>query len=141
MPSLPPSTRITAAESRDKEIRLPKDDGRYRAYPSDLKPGAVIDYGGVAHEPGSAAAKHMTYMRCPLRGIDSLDVVRAYPLPDFAAGDTSHPAAQVQRFYPVCDWQKGRAAFPAPTHLLEPEVPWENILAYVEVCRSYRAPQ
>ncbi|MGI5930728.1 MAG: uroporphyrinogen decarboxylase family protein [Pseudoflavonifractor sp.] len=28
--------------------------------------------------------------------------------------------------------------FVAPTHLLEPEVPWENIRAYVEVCREYR---
>lgn len=27
--------------------------------------------------------------------------------------------------------------FVAPTHLLEPEVPWENILAYVEACRNY----
>lgn len=26
----------------------------------------------------------------------------------------------------------------APTHLLEPEVPWENILAYVEACRAYK---
>lgn len=26
----------------------------------------------------------------------------------------------------------------APTHLLEPEVPWENVLAYVEACREYR---
>ena len=28
--------------------------------------------------------------------------------------------------------------FPAPTHLLEPEVPWENILAYVDACRSFK---
>lgn len=27
--------------------------------------------------------------------------------------------------------------FVAPTHLLEPEVPWENILAYVQACRDY----
>lgn len=27
--------------------------------------------------------------------------------------------------------------FVAPTHLLEPEVPWENIMAYVEACREY----
>lgn len=27
--------------------------------------------------------------------------------------------------------------FCAPTHVLEPEVPWENILAYVEACREY----
>ena len=26
---------------------------------------------------------------------------------------------------------------PAPTHLLEPEVPWENILAYVQACREF----
>ena len=25
----------------------------------------------------------------------------------------------------------------APTHLLEPEVPWENIMAYIEACREY----
>ena len=27
--------------------------------------------------------------------------------------------------------------FVAPTHLLEPEVPWENILAYVDACRRF----
>lgn len=26
----------------------------------------------------------------------------------------------------------------APTHLLEPEVPWENIMAYVQACRAYK---
>ncbi len=26
----------------------------------------------------------------------------------------------------------------SPTHILEPEVPWENILAYVDACREYR---
>jgi uroporphyrinogen decarboxylase len=26
---------------------------------------------------------------------------------------------------------------PAPTHLLEPEVPWANIMAYVEACREF----
>lgn len=28
--------------------------------------------------------------------------------------------------------------FCCPTHLLEPEVPWENIEAYVEACKSYK---
>ncbi|GKH42765.1 hypothetical protein CE91St57_37390 [Lachnospiraceae bacterium] len=28
--------------------------------------------------------------------------------------------------------------FVAPTHMLEPEVPLENIFAYVEACRDYR---
>ena len=27
---------------------------------------------------------------------------------------------------------------PAPTHLLEPEVPWENVLAYVNACKNYK---
>lgn len=27
--------------------------------------------------------------------------------------------------------------FVAPTHLLEPEVPWENILAYVDACKNF----
>lgn len=26
----------------------------------------------------------------------------------------------------------------APTHLIEPEVPWENIMAYAEACRTYK---
>jgi len=25
----------------------------------------------------------------------------------------------------------------APTHLLEPEAPWENVMALVEACREY----
>lgn len=27
--------------------------------------------------------------------------------------------------------------FPSPTHLLEPEVPWENVRAYVDACKEY----
>jgi uroporphyrinogen decarboxylase len=27
--------------------------------------------------------------------------------------------------------------FAAPTHLLEPEVPWQNIVAYMEACRDF----
>ncbi len=27
--------------------------------------------------------------------------------------------------------------FCTPTHVLEPEVPWENIIAYVEACKNY----
>lgn len=34
--------------------------------------------------------------------------------------------------------KKHGGLFVAPTHLLEPEVPWENILAYVEACREYQ---
>lgn len=28
--------------------------------------------------------------------------------------------------------------FVAPTHMIEPEVPWENIEAYIEACREYK---
>lgn len=30
--------------------------------------------------------------------------------------------------------------FPCPTHVLEPEVPWENILAYLRAVEEYRQP-
>lgn len=77
-----------------RDIAVPQDKERYLGYHPNLKPGSSIDQWGVAHEPGSAAAKHMTYMRCPLKGIDSLDEVKAYPLPDFASGDASHQKAE-----------------------------------------------
>lgn len=35
------------------------------------------------------------------------------------------------------DIAKDGGLFVAPTHLLEPEVPWQNILAYVQACREY----
>ena len=28
--------------------------------------------------------------------------------------------------------------FPCPTHVLEPEVPWENILAFLQAVEEYR---
>ncbi|MGI5894919.1 MAG: uroporphyrinogen decarboxylase family protein [Candidatus Merdivicinus sp.] len=76
------------------DIAVPKNDNLYLGYHPNLKAGAEIDRWGVAHEPGSEAAKHMTYMRCPLRGIDSLAEVKAYPLPDYAGGDASHQKKQ-----------------------------------------------
>ena len=76
------------------DIRVQQDTSQYEQYHSNLKKGGVIDLWGVAHEPGSEAAKHMTYMRCPLKGIDSFAEVKAYPLPDFAAGAASHQKVQ-----------------------------------------------
>lgn len=237
------------------DIQIPFDKNRYLSYYPDLKPGSTIDLWGVAHEPGSEAAKHMTYLRSPLRGIDSLQEIMAYPLPDFRGGDASSQKASVEAIHTrglaacgnmqttiwetawyirgmedlmmdmmsedpiaeyildavteqsVCravsyaragadflflgvdilnpvqpetmDFREiyrefgGKLSFhgtigtqstmpfgtpeevkakvrehmeiassfggllPAPTHLLEPEVPWENILAYVQACREY----
>ncbi len=71
---------------QDERIFLPY-------YRQPLKPGATIDLWGVAHEPGSAAAMHMTYMRNPLRDADSLEEIQSYPYPDYAHADTSHMRA------------------------------------------------
>ena len=91
------------------DIPMSKKDEQYLPYHPGLKAGSYIDLWGVAHEPGSAAAKHMTYMRCPLKGIDSLSEVRAYPLPDYAAGDTAENAAS-QRAQAAALHARGLAA-------------------------------
>jgi uroporphyrinogen decarboxylase len=65
---------------------LKTEPGRYREYYNDLKPGAVIDCRGVAHEPGSRAAGHMTHMRHPLEGVGSMDGLKEYPWPSFDHG-------------------------------------------------------
>ncbi len=81
------------------DIRVHTNPEQYLPYHAHLKPGASIDLWGVAHEPGSDAAMHMTYMRSPLRGITDPDTVRAYPLPDFADGDASHQTAEVESIH------------------------------------------
>ena len=91
------------------DIPMSKKDEQYLPYHPGLKAGSYIDLWGVAHEPGSAAAKHLTYMRCPLKGIDSLSEVRAYPLPDYAAGDTAENAAS-QRAQAAALHARGLAA-------------------------------
>lgn len=87
------------------DIIVPKNDSQYLKYHPNLKEGSTIDRWGVGHEPGSEAAKHMTYMRCPLRGKEQLSEVEAYPLPDFAHGDASHQKAQAEAIH-----KKGLAA-------------------------------
>ena len=86
------------------DIRIPDRTEEYRPYHPNLKKGGVIDLWGIAHEPGSEAAKHMTYMRCPLRG-KSLEEIKHYPFPDFKNGDASHQAEQVRKIH-----EKGLAA-------------------------------
>ncbi|MBP3917750.1 MAG: hypothetical protein J6I50_01085 [Clostridia bacterium] len=48
-----------------------------------FKPGTYIDMWGVAHEPGSEAAYHMTYMHNPMQDFDSVEQILAYPMPVF----------------------------------------------------------
>lgn len=75
------------------------DTDKFRRYIPDLKPGSQIDIYGVGHEPGSAEAKHMTYMRNPLKDCETLDEMKAYPFPDYALADYSHQAAQVAEIH------------------------------------------
>lgn len=56
-------------------------------YDHSFKEGTEIDMYGVAHEPGSAAAFHMTYMHNPMANFDSVEQILAYPLPDFNVPD------------------------------------------------------
>lgn len=63
------------------------DTEKFRKYYKDLKPGATIDIYGVANEPGSAAAMHMTHMRHPLEQMETLEELMAYPFPEFVADE------------------------------------------------------
>ena len=53
-----------------------------------FKEGTEIDIYGVAHEPGSAAAFHMTKMYHPMENFDSEEQIQTYPLPDYSHSDT-----------------------------------------------------
>lgn len=89
-----------------RDVKLSYDPEQYRRfYPDGLKEGTEIDIWGVAHEPGSEAAKHMTYMRNPMRDMETLEEVMEYPFPDFRKGDWSHQKGQVEEIH-----EKGLAA-------------------------------
>jgi len=60
-----------------------------RYYDPPIAPGARMDIWGIAHEPGGAAAKHMTHMRHPLERMTTLDELQAYPWPEFDKADWS----------------------------------------------------
>jgi uroporphyrinogen decarboxylase len=59
-------------------------------YDFELKNETIIDQWGVAHEPGSANAMHMSRMRHPLATIDSLEQLQSYPFPDYLNAEDSH---------------------------------------------------
>jgi uroporphyrinogen decarboxylase len=61
--------------------RGPIDWAKY--YPDGVKEGAWFDAYGVAHEPGSSEAAHMTRMRHPMAGFTSLEQMQAYPFPQW----------------------------------------------------------
>lgn len=78
----------------------PIPEAVYRKYfDFQLKPGTFIDGLGVAHEPGSEAAKHMTYMRHPLKKATSVEEILAYPLPDYSNADSSRMKTEVEALH------------------------------------------
>ena len=89
------------------DLRLSNTDSEKfkKYYQFDLKPETHIDVWGVAHEPGSEAAKHMTRMRHPLQGVEDLEVMLEYPFPDFRTAVGDHQMVQVKQIH-----KKGLAA-------------------------------
>lgn len=82
------------------DIRLEYDPEIYRKfYPGGLKDGPYIDIWGVAHEPGSEAARHMTYMRNPMKEMEDLEEIMEFPFPDFSKGDASHQKRRVEELH------------------------------------------
>jgi hypothetical protein len=70
---------------------IPRDPIDWSVYFDEpLKEGTEFDSFGVAHEKGSEAAKHMTYMRHPLGRATSLEELQAYPFPEYDLDDTEH---------------------------------------------------
>ncbi|MBQ9116314.1 MAG: hypothetical protein IJY04_04775 [Clostridia bacterium] len=68
-----------------------------RYHGREFKPGTTIDGYGVAHEPGSAAAFHMTKMYFPMERLESPEEVMAYPLPDYRNADPTAQRDAVKR--------------------------------------------
>lgn len=65
-------------------------------YDYAFKEGTVIDNCGVAHEPGSAAAFHMTKMHHPMNNFDSVEQILAYPFLDYSKADRNKQEQQVK---------------------------------------------
>ena len=59
-------------------------------YDPPIAPGARMDIWGIAHEPGGAAAQHMTHMRHPLEAHgQAWSSCKSYPWPEFDEADWS----------------------------------------------------
>lgn len=75
-----------------KDVKLRTADKKIfeNYFDPPLKEHSVIDDYGVGHEPGSEAAKHMTYMRNPMKNFDSIEQFQAFPYPEFHEEDNHH---------------------------------------------------
>ena len=89
----------TVANVPDLESKNASTETFLKFYDHGFKPGTTIDKYGVAHEPGSAAAFHMTKMYHPMGDFDSVEQVLAYPLPDYTGADPTAQRAAVEKLH------------------------------------------
>jgi len=79
------------------------DWGKY--YPEGFTYEVKMDGWGIAHE-SSPNSMHMTRMHHPMKDIDSLEEMKAYPLPDYTKVDFSPLQGQMEKIH-----EKGLAVF------------------------------
>ncbi len=96
-----------------REVEFPKVSMQesvdwQKFYPDGLKTEVFFDEWGVAHESGSAAAAHMTRMRHPMAGFNSLEQIQSYPFPDFASVSTDELKKEIDSIH-----RKGLAVYAA----------------------------
>lgn len=75
----------------------PKAEQIKAYYSHSFKEGTTFDSWGVAHEPGSEAAFHMTKMYHPMETFDSVEQVLAYPFPDYNKADPDTQKERVKK--------------------------------------------
>lgn len=80
----------------DLSPKIADEKTLWEFYDHGFKEGTLIDMYGVAHEPGSAAAFHMTKMYHPMEKFDSVEQIMAYPMPDFTNADATEQKRQVE---------------------------------------------
>lgn len=82
------------------DIKVPDRSGEFLSwYAVPPREGTKIDDWGIAHEPGSAEAMHMTRMLHPLQGIEDFEKIRAYPFPKFEEGEGGHQRPAVDELH------------------------------------------
>lgn len=103
------------AYTREHPIDIPTAEGGVPDLPCDhlapeefldrfykgqtFRPGTTVDAWGVAHEPGSSAAFHMTRMHNPMGEFDSVEQIIAYPLPRFRPEGLAAQTARVDELH------------------------------------------
>jgi hypothetical protein len=115
-----------------------------RYYNPGIAEGARMDIWGIAHEPGGKAAHHLTYMRHPLERFDTLEEYGgAISFNGTIGTQTTMPLSTpkevsevVTRNLEIAGENGGLLC--CPTHMLEPDVSWQNIQAYVEACNNFK---